>query len=84
MTRRRQNAGLSTDNIHDSITDTRINDPADELYAIAQKYSRQAHADDGSITRSESMLTKIPEVDLGVEWVASFLLLFLTPPKSQT
>ena len=71
MIKRRQKDGLSTDNIQSTITQSRINDPSDQLYAIAQKYTKQSNADDGSITRSESMLTKIPEVDLGVEWVVS-------------
>ncbi|TIA79996.1 hypothetical protein E3P98_02920 [Wallemia ichthyophaga] len=52
-------------------TPTQLNDPSSELYAIAQQYTpKHPHkqpAHDGSITRSESMLTTIPEVDLGVD-----------------
>ncbi|TIB69996.1 hypothetical protein E3Q24_03172 [Wallemia mellicola] len=68
MLKKHQQQGLPTDNLNLGITNERINNPQDELYDIAQKYTyKSRNLDDGSITNSESMLTKIPEVDLGVE-----------------
>ena len=46
-------------------------DPDDELSDIAQRWKveKKNTADEGSVTNSLSMLTAIPEVDLGMECV---------------
>lgn len=60
----------------------KIHDPVEELYAIADKYLLQKRKEDeGSVTNSLGMLTAIPEVDLGMEWVPTsmpFLEVFCT------
>lgn len=46
-------------------------DPQDELFRIADKWKvEKKDAGDGSVTNSLTMLTAIPEVDLGMEYVA--------------
>lgn len=49
-------------------------DPQEELFRIAEKYrveKKEAPDDEeGNVTTSMGMLTSIPEVDLGMEWVA--------------
>jgi hypothetical protein len=48
-----------------------------ELYRLAERYKldmeeKKAGIDDeGDVTNSMGMLTSIPEVDLGMEWVVS-------------
>ena len=50
-------------------------DPYEELYRIADRYNPQKDVDEeGNVTNSLAMLTAIPEVDLGMEYVHSFLL----------
>lgn len=46
-------------------------DPYEELYKMANKYEWDAtkKVEDGNVTNSMGMLTSIPEVDLGMEWV---------------
>jgi hypothetical protein len=52
-------------------------DPQDELYRIAEKYrleqKKPKDEDEGNVTTSLGMLTSIPEVDLGMEWVCRCL-----------
>jgi hypothetical protein len=56
-------------------------DPQDELYRIAEKWKvEKKAAEEGSVTNSLSMLTAIPEVDLGMEYVSS--LLYTCPTNS--
>ena len=52
-----------------SSSSIRRNDPNDELYAVARRFSKNTSdiMDEGSVTTSSSMLTQIPEVDLGIE-----------------
>ena len=54
-------------------------DPQAELYKIAERYKLEAakkdeEGEEGNLTSSMGMLTSIPEVDLGMEWVASAIL----------
>lgn len=46
-------------------------DPQEELFRIAEKYrvekKKAAEEEEGNVTTSMSMLTSIPEVDLGME-----------------
>lgn len=46
-------------------------DPQEALYSLAYKWrvEKQMAVNDGSVTNSMQMLTAIPEVDLGMEWV---------------
>lgn len=48
-------------------------DPQAELYKIVEKYEMQEKQrkedEEGNVTNSLGMLTSIPEVDLGMEWV---------------
>jgi hypothetical protein len=45
-------------------------DPQDELFRIADKWKvEKKDAGEGSVTNSLTMLTAIPEVDLGMEYV---------------
>lgn len=48
-------------------------DPQDELYRIADRWKvekdKGKDAEEGSVTNSLAMLTAIPEVDLGMEYV---------------
>jgi len=49
-------------------------DPQAELYKIAERYKieqrKKGEDEEGNVTNSLGMLTSIPEVDLGMEWVA--------------
>lgn len=47
-------------------------DPQEELYRIAEKFKKQTskQQEEGSVTNSLAMLTAIPEVDLGMEYVS--------------
>ena len=48
-------------------------DPQEELYHLPEKFKNQAPQkvqEEGSVTNSVSMLTAIPEVDLGMEYVS--------------
>lgn len=48
--------------------DARPADPQDELYRIAERWKTEKKvADEGSVTNSLTMLTAIPEVDLGMD-----------------
>jgi hypothetical protein len=48
-------------------------DPQDELFRIADKWKvEKKDAGEGSVTNSLTMLTAIPEVDLGMEFVTKF------------
>jgi hypothetical protein len=51
-------------------------DPQSELYKMALKYqwdaSKKGEEEEGNVTNSMGMLTSIPEVDLGMEWVLLF------------
>jgi hypothetical protein len=50
--------------------DARPADPQEELYSIAERWKTEKKAaDEGSVTNSLTMLTAIPEVDLGMEYV---------------
>jgi hypothetical protein len=50
-------------------------DPQDELYRVSERWkSDKKAADEGSVTNSLAMLTAIPEVDLGMEYV--FMAIF--------
>lgn len=45
-------------------------DPQDELYRVSERWKTDKKvADEGSVTNSLAMLTAIPEVDLGMEYV---------------
>lgn len=47
-------------------------DPQEELYRLSEKYKVEKKAqpnEEGSVTNSLAMLTAIPEVDLGMEYV---------------
>jgi len=50
-------------------------DPQEALYSLADKWKveKQKPVNDGSVTNSMQMLTAIPEVDLGMEWVSHLL-----------
>jgi hypothetical protein len=52
-------------------------DPHEALYRIVDKFKvnkeAKANGDEGSVTNSLTMLTAIPEVDLGMEYVLKFL-----------
>ena len=54
-------------------------DPQDELYHVSERWkSDNRLADEGSVTNSLAMLTAIPEVDLGMEyvfWAAMYYIL---------
>lgn len=53
-------------------------DPRDELYKIAEKYRIQKKpVVEGNVTLSATMLTSIPEVDLGIELSSSSPLAFV-------
>ena len=53
--------------------DTRRPDPQDELYRISDRWKvDKKEADEGNVTNSLTMLTAIPEVDLGIECVMNF------------
>jgi hypothetical protein len=58
-------------------------DPQEELFRIVEKYKldvAKKETEEGSVTNSLGMLTSIPEVDLGMEYVLSFSF-FLLPPS---
>lgn len=45
-------------------------DPHDELYHVSERWKTDKKVtDEGSVTNSLAMLTAIPEVDLGMEYV---------------
>lgn len=45
-------------------------DPQDELYKVSERWSTNKKTEnEGSVTNSLAMLTAIPEVDLGMEYV---------------
>jgi hypothetical protein len=45
-------------------------DPQEELYHITDRWKAgKRDGDDGNVTNSMTMLTAIPEVDLGMEYV---------------
>lgn len=47
-------------------------DPQSELYKMAAKYQwdmEKVEEEEGNVTNSMGMLTSIPEMDLGMEWV---------------
>lgn len=46
-------------------------DPLEELFKVGDRYKLQPKATDeeGNVTNSAAMLTAIPEVDLGMEYV---------------
>lgn len=55
-------------------------DPRDELYKIAEKYRiDKKPVVEGNVTLSATMLTSIPEVDLGIESVVLLSLSLLLP-----
>jgi hypothetical protein len=50
-------------------------DPQDALYDLPERWKANQQkpvAEEGSVTNSMSMLTAIPEVDLGMEYVHSY------------
>jgi len=52
----------------DVAEELRALDPRDELYQIGEKYKvAKQEVEEGNVTLSASMLTAIPEVDLGIE-----------------
>jgi hypothetical protein len=47
-------------------------DPQDDMFGIAERWKvEKKAADEGSVTNSLTMLTAIPEVDLGMECVTN-------------
>lgn len=44
-------------------------DPFEELYRLNRYSSRKEEKEEGNVTNSLAMLTAIPEVDLGIEYV---------------
>lgn len=44
-------------------------DPFEELYRLNRYTSRKEEKEEGNVTNSLAMLTAIPEVDLGIEYV---------------
>jgi hypothetical protein len=49
-------------------------DPQEELYRITDRWKVDKKvSDDGNVTNSLSMLTAIPEVDLGMEYVLRYM-----------
>lgn len=47
-------------------------DPQDELYKVSERWSTNKKTEnEGSVTNSLAMLTAIPEVDLGMEYVCT-------------
>lgn len=51
---------------------TRPHDPQEELYRISDRWKvNKKEGEEGSVTNSLSMLTAIPEVDLGIEFVVT-------------
>jgi len=53
-------------------------DPQEALYRLADRWKvekAKPTPDEGSVTNSMSMLTAIPEVDLGMEYVSKHFLL---------
>lgn len=49
---------------------SKSSDPYDELFRISEKYKiEKREQEEGSVTNSTAMLTAIPEVDLGMEYV---------------
>lgn len=60
-------------------------DPYAELFSVPDKYKvkqERKEQDEGSVTNSLAMLTAIPEVDLGMEYV--FTKAFLTHSNART
>ena len=55
----------------DAEQEMRSLDPRDALYQVAEKFkvAKKAVAE-GNVTLSSAMLTAIPEVDLGIEFVS--------------
>jgi hypothetical protein len=54
--------------------DHKPKNPQDDLYNIGQRWreaAKQKEKEEGNVTNSMSMLTAIPEVDLGMECVLS-------------
>jgi hypothetical protein len=58
-------------NAQDGLTTTeKPYDPQEELFRIEDKYKLQKKPlEEGNVTNSMAMLTAIPEVDLGMEYV---------------
>jgi hypothetical protein len=59
-------------------------DPQEELYRITDRWkANKREGDDGNVTNSLTMLTAIPEVDLGMEYVMYLLksIYLLTLPQ---
>ena len=59
-------------------------DPQEALYHLSDKWNlnKQTHPEDGSVTNSMTMLTAIPEVDLGMECVPSLPISPTTFPRT--
>jgi hypothetical protein len=56
-------------------TKTGRSDPQEELYRISDRWKvDKKTADEGNVTNSLTMLTAIPEVDLGMECVLELFL----------
>lgn len=62
-------------------------DPQAELYKMAQQYKwdigKRSTGEEGDVTNSMGMLTSIPEVDLGMEYVSYLSLLAFAPVKEE-
>jgi hypothetical protein len=61
----------------DSDDEEKPHDPQEALYKIAEHWKvgkQQPKTDEGSVTNSMTMLTAIPEVDLGMEYVSDYPL----------
>ena len=61
----------------DSDDEDKPHDPQEALYKIAEHWKvgkPQPKTDEGSVTNSMTMLTAIPEVDLGMEYVSFYSL----------
>ena len=73
--RRGPDAQLDADK-NTSSSSSKRQDPEEDLYQLPEKYKTQAPRpqEEGSLTNSLSMLTAIPEVDLGMECVHVYLI----------
>lgn len=59
-------------------------DPHEELFRISDRYKIEKKAvEEGNVTNSVSMLTAIPEVDLGMECVLAHVLSFVDYPHHE-
>ncbi|SGY69657.1 BQ5605_C004g03045 [Microbotryum silenes-dioicae] len=68
--RKRKSGGAdSADALAGADLSTRALDPRDELYQIAERYriEKKEEKEDGNLQLSATMLTAIPEVDLGID-----------------